>query len=216
MTTIISGASVDEDGSFTNPHTSAFPLVVVRTGQFIMTPDTEAVFTYTADTRQTTTTPHPNLVALWPMNLSMTDLQNAGTLTGAVAGFKKNSPSLAVTTIGITTTINEAATSRLAWQVKGGLLRYYQDAGELLTSPPLSVQSVLIPNGAYFIVLYSYALASDTHKIIKPRLSRHQPTAYYPKSEQVADFGSTQSSVHVKIYEMSNIVGRGEPADANV
>lgn len=42
------------------------------------------------------------------------------------------------------------------------------------------------------------------------------PTIAYSAAQQTSDFGSTQSSVHVKIYQISVQVGRGFPADATV
>lgn len=42
------------------------------------------------------------------------------------------------------------------------------------------------------------------------------PTASYTAAQQTTDFGSPQSSVSVKIYQMSNIIGRGYPAIATV
>lgn len=216
MTSIVSGATVDEEGSFTNAYTATYPFVVVKSGQVIVTPDSDSTFAYTADARTTTTTPHPPLVALWPTALSMSSLMASGDPTGAVAGFRKNGAANPLVPLGLTATLALTSLSRLAWQIKGNLLRYYQDAGELLIGPPLSVESVEIPSGRYYIVIFSYPLSPDTDKIIKPRLSRYQPSAYYPKSEQVADFGSTQSSVHVKVYQISGLTGRGDPSDDTV
>jgi hypothetical protein len=42
----------------------------------------------------------------------------------------------------------------------------------------------------------------------------NSPTAEYSAAEQTSDFGSLQSSVAVKIYQLSGIVGRGYPKDA--
>lgn len=37
------------------------------------------------------------------------------------------------------------------------------------------------------------------------------PTASYSAAQQVADFGSAQSSVSVRVYQLSASVGRGWP-----
>jgi len=42
------------------------------------------------------------------------------------------------------------------------------------------------------------------------------PTASYSAAEQTTDFGSTQSSVDVKIYQLSAVVGRGYAAEATI
>ncbi len=47
-------------------------------------------------------------------------------------------------------------------------------------------------------------------------LSATTPTIDYVAADQVMDFGATQSSLRVKIYQMSELVGRGTPADVVV
>ena len=42
------------------------------------------------------------------------------------------------------------------------------------------------------------------------------PEAVYPASDQVADFGTAQSSLSVRIYQLSAVVGRGLPLDATL
>lgn len=42
------------------------------------------------------------------------------------------------------------------------------------------------------------------------------PTASYSAADQAIDFGSAQSSVDVKIYQMSAVVGRGYAAEASI
>jgi hypothetical protein len=42
------------------------------------------------------------------------------------------------------------------------------------------------------------------------------PIASYTSAQQISDFGSNQSSVSVKIYQLSGIIGRGYSAVANV
>ena len=47
-------------------------------------------------------------------------------------------------------------------------------------------------------------------------LSSATPTVSYSAANQVTDFGSTQSSVNVKIYQLSSYVGRGYGATATI
>jgi len=42
------------------------------------------------------------------------------------------------------------------------------------------------------------------------------PTASYSATDQVADFGSVQSNIDIKIYQLSAVVGRGYPATATI
>jgi hypothetical protein len=42
------------------------------------------------------------------------------------------------------------------------------------------------------------------------------PTMTYAASDQVADFGSAQSSITVSVYQISEVVGRGYPANATI
>nr|WP_315210071.1 phage tail protein [uncultured Albidiferax sp.] len=42
------------------------------------------------------------------------------------------------------------------------------------------------------------------------------PTAIYTSAQQVADFGALQSAVAIRVYQMSNLLGRGHPASATV
>ncbi len=47
-------------------------------------------------------------------------------------------------------------------------------------------------------------------------LSVTSPSAVYAAADQVTDFGTAQSSVSVKIYQMNAVIGRGNPATATV
>jgi hypothetical protein len=47
-------------------------------------------------------------------------------------------------------------------------------------------------------------------------ISATTPAATYTAAQQTADFGSPQSSIAVKVYQISAIVGRGRPAAANL
>ncbi len=60
---------------------------------------------------------------------------------------------------------------------------------------------------AYEIDIFS----SNTYATLKRTLSVSAPTAAYTSAQQFADFGSNQSTLYVKIYQLSAIVGRGYP-----
>jgi outer membrane lipoprotein SlyB len=47
-------------------------------------------------------------------------------------------------------------------------------------------------------------------------LSTSTPTVSYSAANQTIDFGSIQSSVNVKIYQLSSYVGRGYAATATI
>ncbi len=51
---------------------------------------------------------------------------------------------------------------------------------------------------------------------LKRTLTATSPTVAYSAAQQVTDFGSAQSSVSVKVYQLSAVVGRGYPAVASV
>ena len=42
------------------------------------------------------------------------------------------------------------------------------------------------------------------------------PAAAYPAAQQIADFGSAQSAVSVRVYQVNAVWGRGSPASATV
>jgi hypothetical protein len=51
---------------------------------------------------------------------------------------------------------------------------------------------------------------------VKRTLTATTPSVLYTSAMQVTDFGSVQSSVTVKIYQMSSVVGRGYPLEATL
>lgn len=51
---------------------------------------------------------------------------------------------------------------------------------------------------------------------VKRTISTTSPTASYSSSQQQADFGSVQTSVSVRIYQVSAIYGRGKPLPATI
>jgi hypothetical protein len=49
---------------------------------------------------------------------------------------------------------------------------------------------------------------------VKRTLSASSPSVVYTSSDQIADFGSLQSSVSVKVYQTNVVFGRGAPRSA--
>lgn len=65
---------------------------------------------------------------------------------------------------------------------------------------------------SYEIVIYT----SGTFATVKRTLTATSPTVVYTSAQQVADFGSNQATVNVRIYQISAIVGRGYPAQGSI
>jgi len=51
---------------------------------------------------------------------------------------------------------------------------------------------------------------------VKRTLTATSPTVAYSAAQQVVDFGATQSSVSIRIYQLSAVVGRGYPANVSI
>jgi hypothetical protein len=51
---------------------------------------------------------------------------------------------------------------------------------------------------------------------VKRTLESTTTSVVYTDADQITDFGSTQSSVNINVYQMSNQVGRGYPGPATV
>jgi len=65
---------------------------------------------------------------------------------------------------------------------------------------------------AYQVDIYT----DGTFASIKRTLSIVAQACAYSSAEQVADFGSNQSTLHLKIYQMSSVVGRGFPLTESI
>jgi len=60
---------------------------------------------------------------------------------------------------------------------------------------------------AYQIDVYS----DGTYTTVKRTISTMTPAASYTSAQQVADFGANQTTLYLKIYQISSIIGRGYP-----
>lgn len=65
---------------------------------------------------------------------------------------------------------------------------------------------------AYQVDIYS----DGTYTTVKRTLQSTSPTVTYTAAQQNTDFGSLQSTVYFKVYQMSGTVGRGYPAAGRV
>jgi hypothetical protein len=65
---------------------------------------------------------------------------------------------------------------------------------------------------AYEIEVYT----SAAYTTLKRTLTSPTPTVAYTSAQQVTDFGSVQSTLHLKIYQMSATVGRGYPLSTSI
>ncbi len=64
---------------------------------------------------------------------------------------------------------------------------------------------------------YSVDIFSDgTYTTLKRTLTSSTPTVDYSSAHQVTDFGSNQSTLYLKIYQLSATVGRGYPLTASI
>lgn len=56
---------------------------------------------------------------------------------------------------------------------------------------------------------YEIEIWSSGYSTLKRTLTASTPTATYTAAQQTADFGGTQSTIYVRVYQLSAIVGRG-------
>lgn len=58
--------------------------------------------------------------------------------------------------------------------------------------------------------------ASGAYASVKRTIATTSPAAAYSSADQVTDFGSNQSTLYLKIYQMSAVVGRGYPLTQSI
>jgi len=58
--------------------------------------------------------------------------------------------------------------------------------------------------------------ASGAYATVKRTINATTASCAYTSAQQVIDFGGNQTTLHVKIYQMSGIVGRGYPLTATI
>lgn len=64
---------------------------------------------------------------------------------------------------------------------------------------------------------YQVDIFSDnTYSTVKRTLTASAPSISYSSTDQIADFGSNQSTLYIKVYQMSSVVGRGYPLSSSI
>ncbi len=63
---------------------------------------------------------------------------------------------------------------------------------------------------------YQIDIHDSTYSILKRTISTNTPSATYSSADQIADFSSNQSTLYLKIYQLSAIVGRGYPLTTTI
>ena len=58
---------------------------------------------------------------------------------------------------------------------------------------------------------YEVDILGGSPEVVKRTIAVSTPTAIYTAAQQVTDFGSTQSTLSVNVYQISAVVGRGSP-----
>jgi len=58
--------------------------------------------------------------------------------------------------------------------------------------------------------------ADGTYAVVKRTLTTSSPAAAYTSADQVADFGSNQTTLYLKVYQMSSVIGRGYPLTQSI
>jgi hypothetical protein len=58
--------------------------------------------------------------------------------------------------------------------------------------------------------------ASGAYGAVVRTLTAATPTAAYTSAQQVTDFGSNQATLYVKVYQLSEYVGRGQPLTTSI
>ena len=65
---------------------------------------------------------------------------------------------------------------------------------------------------AYQIDIY----ADGSYSTLKRILSVGSPSCTYSSADQVADFGAHQTTLYLKVYQMSSVIGRGYPLTQSI
>lgn len=215
-----SAIAISADGTIqiTDVADANHPYAVLVSNQVLRADDPEVVFAFTGDTRidGTTTTPLPLEVGFVSASLSDDVLDDGNPVA---AGFALRDPiAFAPTTrivldsLLVAPDLPQLATTRLAIRMTRGTINLYQDAvGPYDAAPNLGSQTMQ-GSGFYRVCVFhrmGSLIAGHVMTVTSPRLTRQDPTALYSVADQTTDFGSAQSSIKIRAYQVSAIVGRG-------
>jgi hypothetical protein len=109
------------------------------------------------------------------------------------------------------TEVTVATGDRFAIELIGNVARYYKNYSGSASVPVYS--SGLSPKGGpYFVTIGMHP--ATTQGFISCFIRRQSASSVYTNEQQIADFGSAQSSIKVRVYQISSLVGRGFYAEA--
>lgn len=75
--------------------------------------------------------------------------------------------------------------------------------------------SVDVPIGES-VEAYDVEIINGAGAVVRTFSALSSPSVTYTSAQQIADFGALQSSVNVRVYQLSSVVGRGRPGAATV
>lgn len=196
--------------------------------QVFRSDDPETIISFTGDTRidlSGTSTPLPLLVGLVSASTPTGSILDGS--TGVfIAGFALRDPiAFSPTTRPVIDgallgfDLPQLASTRLAIQITNGNLKLFQDATSGYASSPILGSRRMDMGDSYKLVVQhriGSLNAGDVMTVTSPVIVRGDPSGFYSASDQVADFGSTQSAIKVRVYQVSAVVGRGPYTEATL
>lgn len=107
---------------------------------------------------------------------------------------------------------------RFMIEITGGVIRYYKNRSQLMPPVYTSTRQLTGYPLRPVILFDSQTTASDIldQGVESAIIQQGATSAIYTREQQVADFGSTQSSVKVRVYQVSAVVGRGGFVEATI
>lgn len=119
----------------------------------------------------------------------------------------------------LTSSLSEIANTRLTIQLKENAVTYYQDREDNLSPTVVTQTTVAAPaaaSGAYRLYIRELTGNSKAREVVNVEIHRKFGRAVYTAEQQTVRFGSAQSSIKVRVYQISALVGRGAYSEANL
>jgi putative tail protein len=190
-------------------------------------PEDDVTFSFTVDSRCAATSPGPLCVGLIktsriPTLSGISPGIGIGEQPdyGFVCGVFGEGTALCVNTVSTQLIdpnshgVDELTVVRLTIQVKGGVVRYYQDLKD--PSSPAFHVGVSPITESYKLFVRQKTPNTAGRIMTKPRLLRNSPTYLYTAAAMTADGITVPDPVHFKVYAVSALVGRGRPLEATL
>lgn len=108
---------------------------------------------------------------------------------------------------------------RLMIELVGGVVRYYKNYAGPFSVPIYisTLQFLLVPYRIFAYFNSQFPNSGFTlQRFTSAALHRLSTETLYTKEQQIADFGSTQSAIKVRVYQVSAIIGRGTYTEATI